>query len=444
MSVAGWRCVCGVSGLRTLYCSFCGRTMPSWVPPPPPDYAIPPRGPRFALDRRGRAVAVALAAVLFAGVHAVTVRTEAAGRARQAAFDRTLAELQSFVAERRGGPFVRAVDSKLLDDKEFRLALNGVDLDDPAPTPGPGAPSPPVPPGGHDFGATLVGLGIADPGDDPAADKDALISEGVYGFYDANRGRLYVRGRTLNAFARMVLVHELTHAWQDQHFAFDALGDGVRSVDHARAVTALVEGDASRIEDEWRASRGAAERAEIEAYEAGLGISRGGGGAGGSRARRAIGALTEFPYLAGRVFVGALARAGGNVAVDDAFRAPPLSTEQVLHPAAYQRHEAPEPVPVPTAGSDDVRDVDVLGEAGLAVLLGGGVDATRAAAGWGGDRYATWRMPGMTCTRMVMRMDDPAARDRVLGVLRRQHAVGRALRAVQPRGLDMTTCVVGP
>jgi hypothetical protein len=138
MAVIGWRCLCGAVDQRTVYCRFCGRTAPSWTPPPPPDYAIPPRGPRFALDNRGRATALALALVLFGGVHALTVRTEAAGKARQAAFERTLVELQSFVAERRGGPFIGRVPSKLLGDKEFALALQGVDLDDPVPTQDPG------------------------------------------------------------------------------------------------------------------------------------------------------------------------------------------------------------------------------------------------------------------------------------------------------------------
>jgi hypothetical protein len=442
VAVTGWRCVCGTSDLRTLYCPYCGRTAPSWVPPPPPDYAIPPRGARFALDRRGRATALALALVLFGGVHALTVRTEAAANARQAAFEQTLRELQAFVADRRGGPFIGKVRSKLLGDKEFALALDGIDLDDP-PSPAPETPRPgDEEPGLDDFAATMVGLGIADPGDDPDAEERALVSNGVYGFYDPARGRLYVRGPALNAFARMVLVHELTHAWQDQHFGLDAVYRGIDSTDEARAVTALVEGDATRIEEEWRASRGPAERAAIEAYEAGLGSE-----GEPSRAGRAIGTLRSFPYVAGRAFVGTLAARGGNPAVDAAFLAPPVSSEQVLHPAAYTGHENPEVVHSPNPGSDDVLDVEGLGEVGLAVVAGGGrVDAAalRAASGWGGDAYVTWRDAGQTCTTIAVVMDDPAARDRLLGALRGQHAARRTLHAVAPRGLDMTTCVEDP
>jgi hypothetical protein len=387
-------------------------------------------------------VAIALAAVLLGGVHALTVRTEAAANARQAAFEQTLNELQNFVAEHRGGPFVSKVRAKLLGDKEFALALDGIDLDDPVPTAAPEPAEPPAEP--DDFGATMVGLGIADPGDDAEAEERAL-SDGVYGFYDTDRGRLYVRGRTLNAFARMVLVHELTHAWQDQHFGLDTVRQGVETLDEVLAVTALIEGDASRIERAWHDTRSPAERAEIDAYEAGLG---GGGSGEQSRARRAIGTLRSFPYVAGRAFADAVAARGGNPAVDQAFLSPPVSSEQVLHPAAYARHEAP--LPVASPGDDDVRDVrdtDTLGEVGLALVLGGGrVDAAalRAAAGWGGDSYATWRDPSRTCTRITVVMDDAAARDRLLRALRDQHVPDRTLLAVAPRGLDMTTCVEDP
>jgi hypothetical protein len=288
----------------------------------------------------------------------------------------------------------------------------------------------------------MVGLGIADPSDDAAAEA-ASLSDGVYGFYDPGRGRLYVRGRALNAFARMVLVHELTHAWQDQHFGLAAVRRGATGMDQSLAVAALIEGDAGRIEREWHDSRSPAEQAEIDGYEAGLS----GGGGVPSRARRAIGTLRSFPYVAGRAFADALAGQGGNAAVDAAFLAPPVSSEQVLHPAAFAGHERPEAVRSPHAGSADVLDRDDLGEVGLAVVLGAGrVDAAalRAATGWGGDAYVTWQEAGRTCTRVAVVMDDRAARDRVLAALRGQRAPGRTLRAVAPRGVDMTTCVPDP
>ena len=53
----------------------------------------------------------------------------------------------------------------------------------------------------------------------------------------------------------------------------------------------------------------------------------------------------DFPYVFGPDFVEALADEGGTTRVDEAFRNPPLNTEQILFPAAFLR-------------GDDQADVD--------------------------------------------------------------------------------------
>lgn len=54
-----------------------------------------------------------------------------------------------------------------------------------------------------------------------------------------------------------MLVHELTHALQDQHFDLTALDAGVHSRDEALALHAVIEGDATNCQ--WR-SRSASRR----------------------------------------------------------------------------------------------------------------------------------------------------------------------------------------
>ena len=56
---------------------------------------------------------------------------------------------------------------------------------------------------------------------------------------------------------------------------------------------------------------------------------------GGKTLRTAPPIISEsmiFPYFRGMVFCAALANEGGWKAVDEAYRNPPLSTEQIIHP----------------------------------------------------------------------------------------------------------------
>jgi hypothetical protein len=81
--------------------------------------------------------------------------------------------------------------------------------------------------------------------------------------------------------------------------------------------------------------------------------------------------------------------------VDQAFREPPRSTEQILHPEKFNQRN--EPIPVEIAATDQIlglgwTDVtsNTLGELDLRILIEQFTDrntGNRAAAGWGGDRY---------------------------------------------------------
>jgi hypothetical protein len=116
------------------------------------------------------------------------------------------------------------------------------------------------------------------------------------------------------------------------------------------------------------------------------------------RAPRAIREGLTFPYEAGLTFVQALYERGGWEAIDAAFRDPPASTEQILHPEKFWSREAPIRVTLPpltdTLGSGwRMIDENVLGEFYLRVVLEERLDRSRAeeaAAGWGGDRYAVY------------------------------------------------------
>ena len=67
----------------------------------------------------------------------------------------------------------------------------------------------------------LHALGLLDGRPDLARAEQELQGTSVVGFYDPKTKELYVRGVDAKASVRHVLVHELTHALQDQWFSID-------------------------------------------------------------------------------------------------------------------------------------------------------------------------------------------------------------------------------
>ena len=133
--------------------------------------------------------------------------------------------------------------------------------------------------GAGDRVATTRALGLA-----PAAAAETSPAH-----YSYPRHTVYVRrGTAFDAYARVVLLRELTRALQDQ--SFDVLrllraagADG----DRARALAALVEGDARRVEAAYVATLPTADRAAVQRL--------------GPPAPRAYGELERsFPATVGR------------------------------------------------------------------------------------------------------------------------------------------------
>jgi hypothetical protein len=105
-------------------------------------------------------------------------------------------------------------------------------------------------------------------------------------------------------------------------------------------------------------------------------------------------------YLDGLVFTGALHGGhdrpdrSGFRAIDDAFRDPPTTTEQILHPARYAMGHRPAAIALPALSSMIdagfvALDDETLGELEMSVFFAQGTSRDRdrdAAAGWDGDR----------------------------------------------------------
>ena len=248
-----------------------------------------------------------------------------------------------------------------------------------------------------------------------------LLTSQVAGYYDTEKKYLAMVRRSGSAADKeaaaagndddMTLVHELTHALQDQTFDLEKLekeNDDPLS-DAGDAVTALVEGDATLTMIDFQS------QANLEGTP---GASRTLSSLFGNPDKLAK-ALPDLPgadqfakapewlrdnlmfgYLQGMTFCMSTRSRGGQKLLDYAFTTdPPRSSEQILHPEKWHtRRDDPIVIHLPDLAADlpgYVKAADGgLGELGIRSLLHGGSgdweSAVKAAEGWGGDRFAVY------------------------------------------------------
>ena len=310
---------------------------------------------------------------------------------------------ERFVEEHRGLKFKSPVNVKFLADVEFQDKLNQANGSDQA--------------GYVTEAKVLHALGLLDGRPDLAKAEQELQGTSVVGFYDPKVKELYVRGVEAKASVRHVLIHELTHALQDQWFSIDRTfsNDDESEI----AYRGLVEGDAVRVEDQYIAGLTAAEKRQIQADNAA-------GGPVPADVPDVLLELDSFVYQAGPPFTRAVVSAEGQQRLDDAFSSPPKSTAELLHPGLFLSRRALVPVDFPTADGT-VIDKGVLGEFGLDLILErlqalGEVTSGQAqtiSGGWSADRYVAWDRGSQSCVRTRLVMSGQEATAGLLAALRR-------------------------
>ena len=251
----------------------------------------------------------------------------------------------------------------------------------------------------------LVMLGLLPPDTKLRELLGKALTEEVAGYYIPRTGTMaLVRGALDGFFAEVALAHELTHALEDQHFGIEPHGASGFLRDRAVADAALREGSATLAMVEYVAltqggvqelPAGARRRLLEELDQLALPASSG--------LPRYVREGLVFPYAAGAVLVDRLQSRGGWAAVDRAFQeAPPVSSEQVMHPRKYEEGERPVRVRLRgvraalPAGARVVARGD-LGEFDTAQFLrdaNGRRRSEEAAAGWGGSTFELWRLAG--------------------------------------------------
>lgn len=305
--------------------------------------------------------------------------------------ERVLPELLRFTSEARGLPFVRPVRVTVLGDDAFRARLleeSEKHAEEDA----------------EELRTTqrvLQGLGLLDDDVDLEKALESLFGDAVAGFYDTEKDDLVVRGDRLTVGVRVTLVHELTHALQDQHFDIDRKDLEDRDDEASSGLQGLVEGDAVRVERLYRESLSDKERkqAEVDELEAGAGIA--------PDVPQVVLQLIAFPYIVGPDFATAVFDEAGQARLDAAFAEPPTTSEQLLHPESFLGAEPIVPVETPQSDGKEI-DQGVMGELVLLLVLNaGGASGQRAAEGWDGDRYIAWEDGDDTCVRVTIATDSP-------------------------------------
>lgn len=307
--------------------------------------------------------------------------------------EEVLDDLIAFVEQERGRPFRSRPLVEVVPDDQFEADLQE-QLDGDRPE--------------IEADETLYrALGIIDPDAVLFDVFQDLLDASALGFYDSETEELLVRGAAATPFVRQVIVHELTHALDDQYFELDRpdLEDAPDDVD--LAFTALVEGSARVVETRYTESLTPDEQVEAldEALQFGLDPSL-------LSLPLGLIAVVQVPYVFGEPFVQGLVDDGGPGAVDAAYGEPPATTEQVIDPARYADGQPGVEVTPPPADGEVV-DEGTLGAAGLAAVLDevgaitGSVD--EAVDGWGGDAFVAWRdADDRSCIRMRVAGDTAA------------------------------------
>jgi hypothetical protein len=244
-------------------------------------------------------------------------------------------------------------------------------------------------PDDYDYGKSLVSF---------------LVSQ-LGGYYDPKRERFVMAAWLPSSVQETVAVHELTHALQDQHYDLKKfLNARSDNGDRSLAYSALIEGDATAVmlNNDRRLKRmpqlEKEPNIESSILMQILGMNIGGGGVPES-----LKAMLIFPYTSGLRFVHAILRAKGYKGLEDAYRRPPQSTREILHPDEYLSGHLQ--LEIPTEADlkleepqrdqpDAIEYSDVIGEFGIASLFSNSAVAAdaraRASVGWKGDRLAVY------------------------------------------------------
>ncbi len=277
---------------------------------------------------------------------------------------------------------------------------------------------------------------------------NSLRGAGTLAYYSTEDERIRIRGEQLTPAIEATLVHELTHALQDQHFDIGDRSEELQESDNDGAESgyqAVVEGDANRIEsayvlgldeEDLEAIREEQQRQAEEFREQSADLPP------------VLATLLGAPYSLGEALLQLAADDGGNEAVDELFETPPTTEEHLLDPWTLltdQDDAVDVDAPELDDGVDEL-DSGTFGAMGWLLVLAERIpveQALDASDGWGGDSYVSFEYAGRSCVRVSYQGDTAADVDQMDAALHRWiEVLPDSLAAVvhADGGLEFTSC----
>ena len=390
---------------------------------------------RQSIGRRRRTVVLIVLALLLAGAGTLVTVARSNGPSYPPTWNPRILSIVHFVEQERGLTFQHPVKVEFLDKAQFEKEVN--------------VPPPRSATERKAITQTLEelrALGLVHGNPNLAQSENQLTEDGVVGLYVYTKKTVFVRGTSLTPYVRVTLAHELTHALQDQYFDLSRLrettpGDG-------SALTALIEGDAVRVQNAYERTLSAADQ---RTYDQESNEFQQSSGTSSSSVPAVLDDVMSYPYAFGPAFIDDLVSHGGNTAVDNAFRNPPTAEVQIIDPVAYPIGWQPIPVPAPPVPHGDrVTDpASPFGQLGIFEVLGSqlGYDtAWKAVQGWTGDSSLSYRAGHTTCDAIQIAMKT-AGETNALTTAARQWANDAGTHATvnqSDRRLTIRSCDPGP
>lgn len=366
-----------------------------------------------------------------------------------ATWDPRVVDLVEFIERDTGRSFEHPVHVNFLDPADYREEIGAggsVDADVDAEV---GAAAE------RDAGIYRA-LGLASGQLDLVGASETLWAEGTAAFYDSEREQVYVNGvvaegEPLPVDIQLVVLHELVHAAQDQAVDLDELE--VDSTAQAEAQLAVIEGDASAMEQRFAAELSAAEFDEL-LETSGAQIDDVEDRMDGADVPEVLSLAFGLPYMFGPPWVTAeLERRGSDAVIDALVSSPPSGADVLtLDEERTDVVEVPEPE-VP----DDADEVEVDSWGAFTWLLvvaasvdgGDAIAAVDAIGGWVGDSVATYDdADGVACFAADVELVDAAAAARFRSAMARWRdgAPASAQRRLDGSGASVSLggCDPGP
>src|SRR5271154_3105465 len=242
-------------------------------------------------------------------------------------------------------------------------------------------------------------LGLLPKGFDFDAFMVDLLTEQIAGLYDPKTEEFYIADWIPLADQRMVMAHELTHALQDQHYKIEKWVKAARPNDDAElARESVLEGSAMAAMIDYLLLDKGLSIKDVPDIDPAMMVGDLGDTPLMKKAPLFLRDSLMFPYMAGLTFSSSILKPDGWSALSEIFAKPPVSTQQIMHPALYKSGKMPVAVALPAVdnllGPEYAKLEDnLLGEFGWKEVLKqflGEDRATPLAAAWEGDRYVVF------------------------------------------------------